>query len=74
MRHLNANKYDVFVGMNTMRPLTRTHHKDDALEVARVWLDIDEEGPKRPGRILGDVRRTRIGIPSMSTGTALPWE
>lgn len=56
--------------MKSTRPLTPTRHKDDVLEVARVWLDIDEEGPKRLGRILGDARRAHIGMPSMSTGVA----
>lgn len=55
-----------------MWPLTRTRHKDDALEVARVWLDIDEEDPKRLGRILGDARRARSGMPSMATRTVFP--
>ena len=54
-----------------MRPLTRTRCKDDVLEVARAWMDIDEGGPKRLGRILGDARRARIAMPSMSTGAAL---
>ncbi len=69
--HLNASRYDVFVGMKSMRPLMRTGHTDDVLEVARVWLEIDEEGPKRLGRILGDARRAHIGMPNMSTGVAM---
>ncbi len=54
-----------------MRSLTRTGHTDDVLEVARVWLEIDEEGPKRLGRILADARRAHIGMANMSTGVAM---
>lgn len=58
LRHLNASKYDAFVEMNPMRPLTR------------VWLDIAEEGPKRLERILGDALRGRIGMPGWALGTS----
>lgn len=70
LRHLNARKYDVFLSMNPMRPLTRTRHKGDVLAVDRVWLDIDEDGPKRLERILGDAREGRIGTPRWALETS----
>lgn len=70
LRHLNAGKYDIFLGMNPMRPRTRTRHKEDVLAVDRVWLDIDEDGPKRLERILGDARRGRIGTPRWALETS----
>ena len=69
-RHLNAGKYDVFVGMNPMRERARTRHKEDVLAVDRVWLDIDEDGPKRLERILGDAREGRIGMPRWALETS----
>lgn len=70
LRHLNARKYDVFLSMNPMRPLARTRHKGDVLAVDRVWLDIDEDGPKRLERILGDARAGRIGMPRWALETS----
>jgi hypothetical protein len=56
LRHLNARKYGLFVGMNLMRQGVRTRHKADMLAMDRVWLDIDEDGPGRLEKILGDAR------------------
>ena len=70
LRHLNAGKYDIFVGMNPMRERTRTRHKEDVLAVDRVWLDIDEDGPRRLERILGDARRGKIGTPRWALETS----
>ena len=70
LRHLNASRYDIFVGMNPMRERTRTRHKEDVLAVDRVWLDIDEDGPKRLERILADARRGRVGTPRWALETS----
>ena len=70
LRHLNARKYDVFLGMNPMRAQTRSRHKGDVLEVARVWVDIDEAGPERLEQVLRDARRGRIGMPRWALETS----
>lgn len=69
-RHLNARKYDLFVGMNPMRPRVRSRFKRDVLEVARVWLDIDENGPGALKRILRDAKKERIGSPRFALETS----
>lgn len=70
LRHLNARQYDIFVGMNPMRPQVRSRFKRDVLEVARVWLDIDENGPGALKRILRDAGRERIGMPRYAIETS----
>ena len=70
LRHLNARHYDIFVGMNPMRPQVRSRFKRDVLEVARVWLDIDESGPGALKRILRDAGRKRIGMPRYAIETS----
>lgn len=69
-RHLNARKYDVFLGMNPMRPRVRSRFKRDVLEVVRVWVGIDENGPGALKRILRDARWERIGTPRFAIETS----
>lgn len=66
LRHVNARKYDVFLGMNPIRPRVQSRHKRDVLEVARVYLDIDERGVEAVERILGDAKRGAVGKPRLA--------
>lgn len=70
LRHMNARRYDVFVGMQPMREKVRTRHKGDVARVDRVYLDIDEAGPAALERILGDARRGRIPEPRFALATS----
>ncbi len=70
LRHLNARKYDIFLGMNPMRPAVCSRFKRDVLEVARVWVDIDENGPGALKRILRDAGKERIGTPRFAIETS----
>ncbi|MDE0125224.1 MAG: DNA-primase RepB domain-containing protein [Bryobacterales bacterium] len=70
MRHLNARRYDVFVGMNPLRPQARRRFKRDVQAVARVYLDVDEDGPGAVRRVLRDARRGRIGMPRFAIETS----
>ena len=45
LRHLNATGHDIFVPMNPIRPKTRSREKADVLEVRRLQLDLDKNGP-----------------------------
>ena len=70
MRHCNARRYDVFVGMNPLRPKARRRFKRDVQSVARVYLDVDEDGPGAVRRVLRDARRGRIGMPRFAIETS----
>lgn len=43
--------YDVYVGMNALKPGARTRTKDDIHTVRHLYLDLDEDGPAALARI-----------------------
>ncbi len=45
LRHMNANKYEVYVSMNSLEPGARGRTKADIGQVRHVYLDLDEGGP-----------------------------
>jgi hypothetical protein len=45
LRHMNANKYEVYVSMNSLEPGARGRTKADIDQVRHVYLDLDEAGP-----------------------------
>src|SRR5208283_4258159 len=45
LRHMNANKYEVYVSMNSLQPGARGRTKADIDQVRHVYLDLDEAGP-----------------------------
>ena len=55
LRHLNATGHDIFVSMNPIRPNTKSREKADVLEVRRLQLDLDKEGPDSLRQVLADV-------------------
>ena len=43
--------YDVYVGMNTLKPGARTRTKEDIHTVRHLYLDLDQDGPAALARI-----------------------
>ena len=70
LRHANAAKYDIFVGMNPLRAGSRGRHKEDVLRVDRIYLDIDRGGDKALERILADAARGDVGQPRFAIRTS----
>lgn len=54
LRHLNAQGYDIFVGVNPVGPRGR-REKEDVIAVRRLQLDLDEDGGAGLKRVLDDV-------------------
>lgn len=44
LRHENAQRCEVYVSMNTIKPGSRARTKDDIAEVRHVYLDFDDNG------------------------------
>lgn len=89
LRHMNAQRYDVFVGQNPMTGVHRAapsggparlrRQKEDVLRVDRVYLDIDERGDARLQRILaeadrGDVPRPRFAVATSPDRVQVIWQ
>lgn len=80
LRHMNAGKYDVFLGQNPMTGAPRApaaggppklqRKKEDVLRVDRVYLDIDEDGDKALGKILADADAGKIPGPRYAVNTS----
>ena len=64
LRHLNATGHDIFVSMNPIRPDTRSREKADVLEVRRLQLDLDKNGPDSLRQVLADVNAGRLPAPA----------
>lgn len=43
--------FDVYIGMNSLKPESRTRTKDDILEIRHLYLDLDSDGPNALTRI-----------------------
>ena len=54
LKYSNTHGYDIYIGMNPLQPGSRTRNKDDILEVRRVYLDLDEDGPTKLKEVLHD--------------------
>lgn len=65
LRHLNAQGYDIFVGMNPIRPGTKGREKGDIAEVRRLQLDLDANGPESLRRVLADASAERLPTPAI---------
>lgn len=80
LRHMNAGKYDVFLGQNPMTGTPRApaaggppklqRKKEDVLRVDRVYLDIDDKGDAALGKILADAADGRIPGPRYAVNTS----
>ena len=64
LRHLNATGHDIFVSMNPIRPETRSREKADVLEVRRLQLDLDKNGPDSLKQVLADVNAGQLPAPA----------
>jgi len=61
LRHLNAQGYDIFVGVNPVGTRGR-REKEDVIAVRRLQLDLDEEGGAGLKRVLDDVDAGRLPL------------
>ena len=63
LRHLNAQRYDIYLGVNPVREDSRQREKEDIADVRRLQVDLDNNGPENLKRLLGDVTRGVIPQP-----------
>ena len=64
LRHLNAARHDLFLGVNPVRPGAWGRTKSAIGDVMRVYLDIDEDGDRSLARILGDAKAGKLPPPT----------
>ena len=64
LRHLNARRHDIFLGVNPVRPGARGRTKAAIGDVLRVYLDIDEDGDAALARIRADAGRGELPEPT----------
>ena len=64
LRYLNAQRHDLFLGVNPVRPGAWGRTKAAIGEVMRVYLDIDDDGERALARILADVKAGRLPDPT----------
>ena len=64
LRHLNAQRHDLFLGVNPVRPGARGRTKSAIGEVLRVYLDIDDDGERALERIRADARAGKLPPPT----------
>lgn len=53
LRYMNAQQFEVYVSMNTLREGARGRTKADIAEIRHVYLDLDEDGSKAVEHLLG---------------------
>jgi hypothetical protein len=46
LRHQNAQRYEIYISMNTLKERARGRTKADIGSIRHVYLDIDENGPE----------------------------
>ncbi len=64
LRHLNAQRHDIFLGVNPVRPGAWGRTKAAIGDVLRVYLDIDDDGERALGRIRADARSGLLPEPT----------
>ena len=57
LRYLNAQRYDIYLGVNPVREDSTRREKEDIAEVRRLQVDLDDNGPENLKRLLGDAAR-----------------
>lgn len=55
LRYQNAQRNDIYLGMNPLRDDARSRMKEDVREVKHVYLDFDEDGITRVNKMLGAI-------------------
>ncbi len=63
LRHLNAERYDIYLGVNPVRQDSTRREKEDIADVRRLQVDLDDNGPENLKRLLGDAARGVIPQP-----------
>ena len=63
LRHLNAKRYDIYLGVNPVRQDSTRREKGDIADVRRLQVDLDDNGPENLKRLLGDAARGAIPQP-----------
>lgn len=63
LRHLNAQRYDIYLGVNPVRQDSTKREKEDIADVRRLQVDLDDNGPENLKRLLGDVNQGVIPQP-----------
>ena len=63
LHHLNAQRYDIYLGVNPVREDSRQREKGDIAQVRRLQVDLDDNGPENLKRLLGDADRGVIPQP-----------
>ena len=64
LRHSNAQGSDIYVSMNPLHRQARQRRKQDVASVQRVYLDLDEDGPRKLGRLLEDGFADNLPVPA----------
>lgn len=64
LRHSNAQGFDIYVSMNPLQRQARQRRKQDVASVERVYLDLDEDGPRKLGRLLEDGFSDKLPMPA----------
>lgn len=44
LRHANASRFEVYVGMNTLKPNAHSRTKEDVADIRHIYLDFDHNG------------------------------
>ncbi|MDE2806523.1 MAG: DNA-primase RepB domain-containing protein [Gemmatimonadota bacterium] len=65
LRHLNVQRYDIYLGMNPIRPGTKGRYKQDIAEVRRLQIDLDEAGPESLRRVLAAANAGQLPKPAI---------
>jgi len=61
LRHMNAQKYEVYISMNTLKERTYRRTKADVDQIRHVYLDFDEDGTAAVRKLL---QRTDVPEPN----------
>jgi hypothetical protein len=67
LRHQNAQRYEVYISMNTLRSGARGRTKEEIAAIRHVYLDIDKNGDKALQAIF---RREDLPVPSFTVNTS----
>jgi hypothetical protein len=59
---MNKQGFDVYIGMNVLRPGARGRRKEDVSEVRHLYLDLDHEGDKALERLRASAKVPKPGL------------
>ena len=70
LKYSNTHGYDIYIGMNPLKPGSRTRNKEAIHEVRRLYLDLDEDGPTKLRDVLQDSFSGKLPSPSYIINTS----